>query len=184
MKKVICLYGGPCSGKTTTAAGLFYHLKMMGYNCELNLEYVKNWIWEGREKEEGDQTYFFAKQSRKERVLMRNNLDFIITDSPLILTHFYGLQYDWMEQNFNTSEIMLKHHHEFCKKHGYTVEHFLLERSSEYNPTGRDQDEAEAKLFDIKIRELLDSKKIRYTKVSGEMVHQILGHLGLKAEKR
>lgn len=178
MKKIICLYGGPGSGKSTTAAGLFYHLKMLGYNCELNREYVKDWVWEGREIGEGDQTYFFAKQSRKERVLIRNGLDFIITDSPLILTHFYGLKYDWLEQNFNTSEIMLKHHHEYCKKHGYTTEHFIVERSKEYNPSGRNQTRLEAMEFDTEIRKLLDSKGIKYTCVSGDMVMQILEKLG------
>jgi nicotinamide riboside kinase len=184
MKKIICLYGGPGSGKSTTAAGLFYHLKMMGYNCELNREYVKDWVWEGRKYDDGDQTYFFAKQSRKERILIRNGLDFIITDSPLILTHFYGLKYDWLEQNFNTSEIMLKHHHAYCKKYGYTIEHFILERNKGYNPAGRNQNEEEAKQFDLEIRDLLDSKSIKYTIVRGETVHQILEKLGLNAEKK
>lgn len=46
MKKIICLYGGPGAGKTTTSAGLFFKLKSMGHTCELNREYVKDWVWE------------------------------------------------------------------------------------------------------------------------------------------
>jgi len=174
MKKIICLYGGPGSGKSTTAAGLFYELKMRGFNCEMNREYIKDWVWEGRKFDEGDQTYFFAKQSRKERILIRNGLDFIITDSPLILTHFYGLKYDWMEQNFNTSEIMLKHHHEFCKKYGYKTEHFILQRTKDYNPAGRFQSETEAKKFDSEIQALLDAKEIKYSIIAGNPVETIL----------
>jgi nicotinamide riboside kinase len=177
MKKIVCLYGGPGSGKSTTAAGLFYHLKMHGYNCELNREYVKDWVWEGRTFDEGDQTYFFAKQSRKERILIRNGLDFVITDSPLILTHFYGLKYDWLEQNFNTSEIMLQHHHAFCKKYGYKVEHFILKRTKDYNPAGRNQTEAEARIFDAEIQALLDAKGIKYTVVEGSPVETIIQKL-------
>lgn len=182
MKKVICLYGGPGSGKSTTAAGLFYRLKLMGYNCELNREYVKDWVWEGRKIAEGDQTFFFAKQSRKERILIRNGLDFIITDSPLILTHFYGLKYDWMEQNFNTSEIMLKHHHEYCKKYGYTIDHFFLFRHKKYNPAGRYQTEDEAKQYDIEIKALLDAKGIKYANIEGveTSVDEIVKHLGVQ----
>jgi hypothetical protein len=153
---------------------------MAGFNCEMNREYVKDWIWEGRKFDEGDQTYFFAKQSRKERILIRSGLDFVITDSPLILTHFYGLKYDWLEQNFNTSEIMLRHHHEFCKKYGYKVEHFLLQRRKEYNPSGRNQTEDEARSFDGEIQALLDSKGIKYTVVEGDPVETILGHLGVQ----
>lgn len=180
MKKIICLYGGPCSGKTTTAAGIFYELKKLGYNAELNLEYIKNWVWEGRDINEGDQTYFFAKQSRKERILIKNGLDFIITDSPLILTHFYGMKYDWLEQNFNTSEIMLKHHHEFCKKYGYKIEHFILNCTKEYNPAGRNQSETEARSFDGEIRAMLDKKGIKYTVVADNYVETIIKALKVK----
>lgn len=174
MKKIICLYGGPGAGKSTTAAGVFYELKKLGYNSEMNREYIKDWVWEGREFNEGDQTYFFAKQSRKERILIKNGLDFIITDSPLILTHFYGMKYDWLEQNFNTSEIMLKHHHEFCKRYGYKIEHFILTRTKDYNPAGRYQTEDEARQFDDEIRALLDKKDIKYTIVVDNHVETIV----------
>lgn len=183
MKKIICLYGGPGSGKSTTAAGLFYELKMRGFNCELNREYIKDWVWEGRKFDEGDQTYFFAKQSRKERILIKNNLDLIITDSPLILTHFYGLKYDWMEQNFNTSEIMLKHHHEFCKRYGYKTEHFILDRAKDYNPAGRNQTEEEAKGFDSEIKALLDLKGIKYTSVGRNPIPEILKAIVISTKK-
>lgn len=181
-KKIVCLYGGPGSGKSTTAAGLFYRLKMMHYNCELNREYVKDWFWEKRPFGDGDQTYFFAKSSRKERTYIRNGLDYIITDSPLILTHYYGLKHDWMEQHFNTSEIMLKHHHEYCKKFGYKTEHFVLERKHEvYDPSGRpNQTFEQAKVFDQEIRSLLDAKGIKYTVVPGtpEALDIIIQKLG------
>ena len=161
-KTIICLYGGPGSGKSTMAAGLFYKLKGLGYNSEMIREYIKDWVWEGRSVKAGDQTYLFAKSARKERILIENKLDFIITDSPLILTHFYGLKYDWLERECNTSAIMLEHHHIFCKKHGYKVEHFYVQRAKDYNCAGRYQTEEEAKLFDEEIQALLTRMNIRF----------------------
>lgn len=167
-KKIICLYGGPGAGKSTTCAGLFYKLKLLGFNCEMNREYIKEWVWEGRDIRDGDQTYFFAKQSRRERLYMKNGLDFIITDSPLILTHYYGMKYDSLEKNHNTSLMMLKHHHEFCKEKRYKIEHFLLNRTKEYNPAGRYQTEDEAKKFDIEIADMLNGLNIKYREIKGD----------------
>lgn len=166
--RIICIYGGPGLGKTTTAAGLFYHLKLAGYNCELNLEYIKDWCWDNRPVEDGDQTYFFAKQSRRERSYIKNGLDFIITDSPLILTHFYGLKNDWLEQTCNTSKIMLEHHHEFCKAHGYKADHFLLRRTKPYSESGRYQTESEAHEYDIEIEKMLKDFNLKYDEVQAD----------------
>ena len=168
MKKIICIYGGPGIGKTTTMAGVFYELKMAGLNGEMNPEYIKNWVWEDRPIKPGDQSYFFAKMSRKERIGMEKNLNFIVTDSPLILTHFYGLKYDKFEQLSNTSLNMLKNHHEICKNYGYTVDHYVLTRKKEYNPAGRFQDEDTAKRYDKEIEQMLIDKNIKYTKIEAE----------------
>lgn len=165
-KKIICLYGGPGSGKSTTQAALFASLKMLGWNCEMVREYIKNWCWEDRKIRPGDQTYFFAKQSRQERVYLEAGLDFIITDSPLILSHFYGMKYDWMEQKCNTSKIMLQHHHTFCREMGYKVEHFLIQRNKAYNPAGRYQTEQEARTFDTEIEVMLNNFGIKFEKVN------------------
>jgi hypothetical protein len=159
-KRIICLYGGPGCGKSTTCAGLFYNLKLMGYDCEMNREYVKDWAWENRKIAPGDQSYFFSKNARKERVYMAANLDFIITDSPLILTHFYGLKYDPFEQKFNTSLSMLKNHHSICKELGYKVDHFFLKRDKPYSDAGRYQSEEEAKSIDMEIQEMLERSDV------------------------
>ena len=85
-----------------------------------------------------------------------------------------------MEQTFNTSEIMLRHHHEFCKKYGYKVEHFLCRRLKPYNPSGRHQTEEQARDIDQEIVELLDSKGISYITVAEDPVEEILNHLKIK----
>ena len=62
---IINLMGGPCSGKSTIASGLFYNLKKLGYNCELALEFAKDKVWEESIKVLDDQFYVFGKQFHK-----------------------------------------------------------------------------------------------------------------------
>lgn len=163
MKKIICLYGGPGSGKSTTCAGLYAFLKMMGVDAEMNREYVKNWVWEKRKINPGDQTYFFAKMAKVERSLMSSNVEVIITDSPLILTHYYGLIYDPLEKISNTSLMLLQHHHKTCQYYGYKVEHYFIGRGDRpYNPNGRFQTLEEAKDIDTDLRLFLNKIGIRY----------------------
>lgn len=162
MKKIICLWGGPGTGKSTTAAGLFSSLKKLGYNCEMNREYIKDWVWEKRPIIDGDQVYITAKQIRKERIYMKEGLDFIITDSPAALTTFYGNIYDKYEREFNACKAIVAQHHAFCKDYGYKVEHYFLVRTKEYNPSGRFQDEATAKEYDDQIKTFLDNYPINY----------------------
>lgn len=162
MKRIICLWGGPGTGKSTTSAGIFNLFKKAGFNAEMNREYIKDWVWEGRKIFDGDQTYIFAKQARKERMYMQSGVDIIITDSPLALATLYGQKYDKYERENNACLAMLKQHHEFCKDNGYKVDHFFLVRQKEYNPSGRFQTEEEAKGIDGEIKILLEQLKINH----------------------
>lgn len=178
-KKIVCLYGGPGCGKSTTCAGLFYKLKILGFECEMNREVIKEWVWENRSPKDGDQSYFFAKMARRERIYMDNELDFIITDSPLILCHFYGLKFDKFEQMTNTSLSMLKAHHAYAISKGYKTDHFLIKRTKPYSQAGRYQTEEQAKEIDCEVEGILNSMNIKYTPVNGgeTCVDEILRYL-------
>lgn len=179
MKKIICLWGGPGTGKSTTCAGIFNKLKKLDYDVEMNREYVKDWVWEKRTISPGDQQYIFAKSARKERIYMKNNLDFIITDSPLALTTFYGYKYDKYEKEFDACKQMLKQHHSFCKDHGYKIEHFFLTRTKNYNPSGRLQTEQEAISFDNEIKEFLTNYPIKFETIycNSDVEDSIINHI-------
>lgn len=43
---VINLFGGPSTGKSTTAAEIFVYLKKKKINCEYITEYAKDKTWE------------------------------------------------------------------------------------------------------------------------------------------
>lgn len=165
MKKIVCLWGGPGTGKSTVCAGLFHRLKVLNFNVEMNREYIKEWVWEKRKILPGDQVYVTAKQARREVIYMREGLDFIISDSPLALATFYGDIYDPFEKLGQATRTIVRQHHEICKHFGYKVEHFFLQRTSAYNPVGRNEDEATAIEYDTRIRAFLDSYPIKYTTV-------------------
>lgn len=164
-KRIICLWGGPGTGKSTTAALLFGKLKQLGYNAEMNREYIKDWVWEGRKITDGDQVYITAKQLKKERTYIQKGLDFIITDSPVALASFYGNIYDKYERDFGACKQIVKQHHQFCKDHGYKIDHFFLVRTKKYNPEGRLQDEATAVKYDGDIKLFLQEYGINYKTV-------------------
>lgn len=165
MKKIVCLWGGPGTGKSTTCAAVFAKLKSLGYNCEMNREYMKEWVWEKRQVLPGDQVYVTATQARAEVIYMRASLDFIITDAPLALSTFYGDRYDPFEKLGQAAKAIVKQHHEICKHFGYKIEHFFLVRTKAYNPAGRNQDEATARKYDEEIREFLKAYPIRYREI-------------------
>jgi hypothetical protein len=181
MKKIICLWGGPGTGKSTTSAELFALLKKLDYNCELNKEYIKDWVWEKRNIIPGDQVYIFAKHARKERIYMKSNLDFIITDLPLALCAFYSRLYDKYERENGACAAMLKQHYSFCFEHGYEIKHYYLNRLKKYNPEGRYQDEDGAKQLDLQILDFLKEFNIEYESVDCDencakvLVTKILG---------
>lgn len=165
-KRIICLWGGPGTGKSTTSAEIFSILKKRDYNAELVREYIKDWVWEGRELIPGDQVYISAKQARKERMYIRSGLDYIVSDSPLGLCTLYGSIYDKYEQENNACLAMLKQHHSFCKDYGYKTDHFFLQRTKKYNPEGRYQkNEDEAVEIDKKILMFLNEQGFNYESV-------------------
>ena len=153
---VINLFGGPGSGKSTTAAGIFSMLKLHGVNVELVTEFAKDLTWEQRYKTLENQYYVWAKQYHR-MWRLRDEVDVIITDSPLILSLMYG---------------------EICDTHRQTVldtfrntfdnMNYVLERVKAYNPKGRNQTEDEAKYFDGTIRAMLDCENIVYNVITGD----------------
>ena len=88
--KVINLFGSSGSGKSTTALGLTYMLRLKGYKAEYVSEYAKDLVAEDSTHKLRHQLYVFAKQLKRVDVLLNKGIDYIITDSPTLLSYFYG----------------------------------------------------------------------------------------------
>lgn len=149
---VINLWGGPGTGKSTTAAGLFNIMKLKKHNVELVTEYAKQMVWERQHHSVfQNQILMLAKQDQKQRVLV-DQMDYCITDSPILM----GLSYA-PEGYYKNFEPLIKEVFD-----SYTNINIFLRRVKEYNPKGRNQNEDEAKGKDVDIKTLLDKHGIQY----------------------
>jgi len=145
---VINLYGGPGSGKSTIMAGVFAELKFRGINCEMAPEFAKEKVWEGSLDILGNQLYIFGKQHHTVFRLL-GKVDVIITDSPIILSLYYGKN---CSDTFK--KLVLE---EFNKLNNINI---FVDRIKAYNPKGRLQTEDEAKQIDKELLSILSNNNI------------------------
>lgn len=160
MTTIINLFGGPGSGKSTTAAGVFSALKQQGYLIEYVSEYAKDVTYEGTLALLSNQLHIFSEQFRRQFRLL-DQVDWVITDSPILL-----------------SSVYFKHYLEKTKFAGFTKEYqkniidffdntfsefkninVYIERNKPYVKIGRNQTEEEAIEIDKIIFEKLHSSK-------------------------
>lgn len=153
---IVNLYGGPGTGKSTTAAGVFSLLKLHGINCEYVPEFAKDLTWEKREHTLTNQRYVWGKQHHR-LFRLDGQVDVIITDSPLFLSVVYSKVYNFDNPSF--IDAVIESHFEFSNLN------FMLERVKEYNPNGRHQSEDEAKGLDNIIMNALDEYGIHYSTI-------------------
>jgi hypothetical protein len=139
MTKVINIYGGPGSGKSTLATELFTEFKRVGLDVELVTEYVKSWAWDGKQLNPYDQLYLLGKQSHNESRLY-GKVDFIITDSPVMLCPFYEMRNQHTSMTLQAGLSFLN----VAKTNGVQFYDFWLHRRVPYVHKGRYQTEAEA----------------------------------------
>lgn len=178
MKKtgVINFFGGPGVGKTTMAVTLFSLLKAHDVEVELVTEVAKDFTWEERYKTLENQYYIWAKQQHK-LWRLKNKVDIIINDSPLLLSFIYGERkpqcfYDLVLHDFNEYENV----------------NFFIGRSGCYNSNGRSQSEKEAIIIDVKIKNFLVELKINHqaicnsTTTINSICDKILERSGIKSK--
>lgn len=152
--KVINLFAGPGIGKSTTAAGVFWKMKTLGFKVELVTEFAKGLVYAGDIKL-NDQLYIFAKQNWRLSIL-EGQVDYAITDSPLILSNIY-----FDKETAMYSESFFKSLVKDTFDH-YNNINFFMTRDTETHPYqkyGRTQTLEEAKEIDNKIMEYLTSRK-------------------------
>lgn len=159
---VVNLIAAPGTGKSTIAAGIFEKLKWNNVNAELVTEFAKDKVWEENPApfKDGGQLYLLGKQFyRMHRC--RENVDVIVTDSPLCLASYY------LRQIHDPQVITdVKSFDNIVKNliDSFDNMNFFLNRKKKYNPKGRFQTEEEsdkiaAELWDF----FTDNKDCNYT---------------------
>lgn len=150
--KVINLYAGPGSGKSTLMAGVFYIMKMSGMSVEMAPEYAKELVWEERKEELALQVKVFAEQLWRIKRL-EGKVDYVVTDSPILLSMIYG-----------NSESL----HKLCLEHYVKMNNinFFVKREKPYDPNGRNETLDAAQNIDKRIKDMLKHRSIRYLECS------------------
>ncbi len=156
--KVINFFAGPGAGKSTLASALFSELKFAGLNVEYATEYAKDKTWQGDHFSLGIQEYLFAKQNYRLRRL-RDKVEFVITDAPLLLSNIY------MPDDYDLPSLRKVVWEAWDT---YDNINFYVKRKKQYNPSGRNQTENEAKNIDTKVKSFLDNMHVDYYKVNGD----------------
>lgn len=162
--RVVNLFGGPGAGKSTSAAGLFFLMKSdYGFveSVELVTEFAKDLVYAERFKElKGDnQLYITAKQYGKLHKL-RNQIDYAITDSPIIQSLMYT-----PPDYFSSFGTLLRELFD-----SFDNINFYINRVKPYKSYGRTQSEEEADIIGMRITNFLTNNGIDYYNVDGNAV--------------
>ena len=160
MKKpiVVNLTGAPGAGKSTGAAVIFAELKKAGVNAELVTEFAKDKTWEHNATALNCQEYVFGKQSYR-LARCRNDVDVIVTDSPLPLSLVYN---DNPALDYHFSAVVLN------VFNTYENINFFINRVKPYNPKGRKQTAKESDQLSATIKNLYHNLNIGYLEINGD----------------
>ncbi len=167
--KIINFFGGPGTGKSTTAARLFSDMKVTGVNCELVTEYAKEMVWEDRHNIFQDQLYLLAKQNRK-LLRLQNKVDYVLTDSPILLNTIYMVENGY-EQTLN--QLILE------VFNSYDNINILLNRTHEYQEVGRYQTEQQSDELSSDIKKLLQLHNVPFVeydcnKINFQLIEELI----------
>lgn len=174
MTRVVNLYGGPGSGKSTMAWHLAAELKYRGVNVEYVHEWVKLAAWEQRPAIFWQaQQHIYGNQSWLLECTAKG-ADIIVTDCPLLM----GLAYmDTNRPDYTYFEEVV-----YADYARYDNLNIFVNRVKPYNPKGRNQTETDAKVKDKEIFSLLEEFSVDFRVTKGERagVEHVLGIMETK----
>jgi hypothetical protein len=179
MTLVINMLGGSGVGKSTTAAGLYYQMKLNHMNVELVREYVKVLAWQGAKIGRFDQVNIFGEQCKLEHTLY-GKVDYIVTDSPIILAPIYEIFY---HNDSMMEEAALKFLNK-SRESGVEQLNILLKRNKPYDTKGRFQTEQEAISVDKLTLDFLNKYNIAYSVVDGPEENRVTRIMELISDKQ
>jgi hypothetical protein len=156
MYKVINLFAGPGSGKSTTAAGVFTLLKLHGVRSELVTEFAKDLTWEKRDHTLNNQYYVWGKQYHK-MWRVRYKVLVTVTDAPLMHSVLYSK--DEADKTFR--KMVFESFNQFNNVN------YFIKRVKKYDVAGRSQTKEQAEELDYNVKDMLKKYKIKYKTVPG-----------------
>lgn len=156
---MVNLFGAPGAGKSTGAAYIFSQLKIRDVNAELVTEFAKDKTWERNKKALENQMYMFGKQLFR-ITRCQDDVDVIITDSPLLLNTIYNHN-PILGEEFNNLVFKIFN--------SYNNLNYYIKRVKKYNPLGRNQTEEESDQIADKVLKMLNDREVKFISVEGQL---------------
>ncbi len=170
---VINMFGGPGVGKSTYAAHTYAQMKIRGLSVALVNEVAQEMIFEGRFNVlEKDQLLIFSEQNRKVlRVI--DKFDYIITDSPIILSNIYFNDEKCIYEKHPFEEFVLSTFNQYKNINIY------LTRATDWfhNMEERIHEKEDAKVYDHRILQYLLEKNIPFKEVANSIAKSDIGEI-------
>lgn len=164
---VINGYGGPGAGKSTACLEITAALKKEGYNAEYVQEYAKELVYEkDMEMLDGspEHQYEILKEQTRRMDRLYDQVDFIVTDSPVMLNTIYNKQLT-AEYESLVNELQGE----------YINYSFFMERdASNFEEEGRIHNLTESIEKDNEIKDMLQKNEIKYKTYNHENVNEIV----------
>lgn len=165
----INLYGAPGCGKSVLSSLLFAELKLKGYNTELVREFAKELVYQGYDMhnlKESDRIFILAEQMRRESIL-HGKVDFLITDSPVMIAAFY---YNQPAAVALAKKLMVNTDKPSKEFHFYIIPSYDEENYEQY---GRAHTHEESKKIDKDMISFLKNEGINVIEISGNPKERI-----------
>ena len=159
MKQLLINFvGAPSSGKSMMAALTFVKLKTDHNSSELIQEYAKQLVWDNKFEELANQWYVTKKQYDMIKAVY-GKVDYVVTDSPLLLGLYYNRHENENVCNIEKTEKMI-----LSKMSEFDNIYIFLERNEEfpYEIEGRIHNEEQSKVISSQLLGLLDEFGIEY----------------------
>lgn len=152
---IVNLVGGPCCGKSTTAAGLFAQMKLhTDRKVEIVTEVIKDYVYDENKGAMNDQILITAQQNHRLRRL-QGKVEFIISDASLLNGVVYN---EFYNDSRNLSTELAKNLYDEYDDNIV----FYLPRKPVYDQYGRTQTLEEAKQIDRIFLNKLNEMEIDY----------------------
>lgn len=164
---VINLFGGPGSGKTTTAAELFAALKKRHYNVELVTEFAKDLIMQNNPDALMHQFYVTGVQAHRIWSAAQK-MQVVVVDSPILLGPIYD------QRNSKAFlQLCIEYHQELNN-----LNIFLGRKGVQHSMVGRVHSLTESVGLDNRIHRLLDELKVEYLSLEEMGMDELLRLIG------
>ena len=168
---VINAFGGPGSGKSTSCMDICQQLKKLGYNAEYVQEYAKELVydknWELLDGSPENQFEVLKEQlKRVDRLYNSGEVDFIVTDSPLLLNGVYNKS---LTKEYDSMVTSL--YNDFDN-----FTYFIERDAAAFQEEGRIHNLEESQKIDQDIKQLLEKKGISYETCNHDNIDKIVSN--------